>query len=158
MPEQLQAAQQLVPVRLLGAPVRLWERSREYHEGLTREFALLALGDPESRHVPARLLNLVSDVSREYGAFTHDAEAQLARARSVGSVTVDLEYHVPPGVVPHARALMELLDQADRFCAAGDLLTLTTPEAVRAFRTWYFGEFTRQPVGEPPTPWQGPLW
>ena len=60
---------------------------------------------------------------------------------------------MPAALAAAARRLRTLLDEADAFCRAGDLLTLATqPEGV-AFRHWYLDEFQRQIDGRPPRPW-----
>ena len=52
------------------------------------------------------------------------------------------------------RALGDLLDEADAYCAGGQhLLMLATPDDLLAYRRWYLGEFTRQAEGASPVPW-----
>lgn len=60
---------------------------------------------------------------------------------------------MPPAVAAAAAQLRDLLDEADEFCCAGDLLTLATQPEGRAFRRWYLDEFRRQIDGHLPRPW-----
>ncbi|MDP8936487.1 MAG: hypothetical protein M3O23_01920, partial [Actinomycetota bacterium] len=44
---------------------------------------------------------------------------------------------MPAEVGPAAAEFNRLLDEADEFCRAGDLLTLATPPDTAAFRRWF---------------------
>lgn len=52
-----------------------------------------------------------------------------------------------------AARLESLLDEADEFCRAGDLLTLAATGEGVAFRRWFLHEFVRQIDGRPPRAW-----
>ena len=45
-----------------------------------------------------------------------------------------------------------MLIEVDEYCRDGTLLTLATPDDLRAFWIWYLGEFVRQIDGEHPIP------
>jgi hypothetical protein len=64
---------------------------------------------------------------------------------------------VPASAGSAATALGEMLDEADEFCRAGDLLTLAAPDDSVEFRRWYLGEIVGQLAGRAPTPWPGDL-
>jgi hypothetical protein len=142
---------ELVTVRILGMPLDVMQRSAEHSDELLREFALIR--EEGSDHVPARLLALIEELQGRFGSFSEGPRQAMQDAMERGDATIDLSYEVPPAVAAAARQLGDLLDEADEFCRAGDLLTLATqPEAV-AFRHWYLQEFQHQVDGEPPRPW-----
>ncbi len=151
-----ETAESLVTVHLVGFPLQVYLRSAEHHDGLMREFALLAMDPPvdvPGHEVPAKLRELVDAVSRQYGGFTDRANATRDDALAAGRDSVDLVYEVPPQAAEAAQALGDMLDQADEFCRNGDLLTMATPPEAVAFRRWYLDEFARQIGGEAPLPW-----
>lgn len=140
-------------VRILGAPVQLWDRASDHTADLLREFALLTIGAQAgtTREVPAQLLGLVADVRARYAGTSTVQEAELEQAVLAGEAVRDFTYEVPAGVGAVCLRLLELLDAADEHCRDGhDLITLVSPPDQRAFRRWYLGEFARQEAGEPP--------
>ena len=144
-------------VRLLRFPLRLAARATEYYQGLFREFALLAASTPEDTDaVPVRLLALIDALGRRYPAQTeHEEERRAALDR--GEVAADMVISVPVSAADASRTLDRMLDEADEFCRAGELLTLAAPEDVSAFRRWYLAEIIIQLSGRAPTPWPGEL-
>ena len=141
----------LVPVRILGLPLDVYRRSSEHSDELLREFALLREDDTD--HVPTRLLALVEELRGRFSGFTQGQTLAMQEALVRGDKEIDLFYEVPPDASEGVRRLAALLEEADDFCRAGDLLTLATlPEGV-AFRTWFLEEFLRQIDGKPPRPW-----
>jgi hypothetical protein len=151
------AEEELVTVRLLGVPVRLWASSAEHHEELMREFALIALSTSSGRStLPSRLNQLIADVRARYGSGSPDDLATRDAALAAGREALDLTYRVPFALREACVSLGSLLDEADEYCKADAyLLTLTTPPATAAFRRWFLGEFVRQIDGERPRPWPG---
>lgn len=141
----------LVRVSILGMPLAVMQRSSEHSDELLREFALIR--SEGAHHVPARLLALIEELRGRFGSFSEGPRQAMEAALERGDVTIDLHYDVPPTVAAAARQLGGLLDEADEFCRAGDLLTLATLPEGRAFRHWYLGEFQRQVDGRPPRPW-----
>jgi len=152
-----QGGEDLVEVRLLRFPLPLWARSREHHEELMREFALLALSpEPIRPDVPERLRTLIDSLGRQYGAAVEAGSAERDKAWMRGDTTCDLVYRVPRSVREASRLLSALLDEADEFCRAGhELLTLAAPADILAFRRWSLDEFVRQIDGHGPRPWPG---
>ena len=148
---------ELYEVRLIGFPLALHARGVEHHEELMREFQLLAIDPPTStpgHQVPQRLIELVTELTRNYGAFTDAVDAEREAARARGEESVDLTYRVPAYATEAVDRLDRMLAEADEFCRAGErLLTLATPPDAAAFRRWYLGEFTAQIGGTEPTPW-----
>lgn len=141
----------LVRVSILGMPLDVMQRSSEHTDELLREFALIR--EEGSDHVPARLLALIETLRGRFGSFSEGPRQTMQDALERGDETIDLYYEVPPAVAAAARQLGDLLDEADEFCRAGDLLTLATPPEGVAFRRWYLDEFQRQIDGQPPRPW-----
>ncbi len=147
----------LVTVRILGLPVPVYLRASEHGDELMREFALIAAGADSDGNsdpgVPVRLTAVVDELRGRFSGFTLQPESELAAAAASGADTIDLEYRLPPEAVQAAVDLGGLLDEADEFCRAGDLLTLETPPEAVEFRRWFLGEFVRQAAGEAPVPW-----
>lgn len=151
----------MVEVRLLDVSLADYRRSTEHHDELIREFALINEArrkdatDHASAEVPARLLALVDDLTARFVAFSAGPTTALAEALERGEDTIDLLYTVPAEVGPAAQQFNRLLDEADEYCRAGDLLTLATPPDAAAFRRWFLDQFVAQAAGAPPTPWPG---
>lgn len=145
---------ELIEVRIVSLPVDVYLRAAEHNDELMREFALVASdGGHDEAAVPTRLLALVDELRSRFSGFTTQPEAELREAAVRGDPTIDLFYLVPPDVARGAADLDRLLDEADAFCQAGDLLTLATPPEALAFRRWLLGEFVRQAAGEAPAAW-----
>lgn len=144
----------LVEVWLLGFPVDVQARAEEHHEELLREFSHIAHSDVEtSERIPDRLLALVARLRAQYEPFTGSARSEIEDARAAGRTRLDVRYVVPPEVKDVAAHLSAELDEADRFCRAGDLLTLATPPEIVRFRRWFLEQFSRQIDGGSPTSW-----
>jgi hypothetical protein len=155
MPDNAES-QALVTVRIVGMPVPVYLRASEHGDELMREFALIAATGPGGAgdvEVPARLTAVVEELRDRFSGFTLQPEAELADAAARGADTLDLEYRLPSEAIQAAVDLGDLLDEADEFCRAGDLLTLATPPEAEAFRRWFLGEFARQAAGQAPMAW-----
>ncbi len=141
----------LVPVRILGLPLDVYRRSSEHTDELLREFALIR--EDNSDHVPTRLLRLIDELNARYAGFTQAQRVAMQEALARGETDIDLLYEVPPDASEGVVRLAALLDEADDFCRAGDLLTLATHPEGLAFRRWFLEEFRFQIEGHPPRPW-----
>ena len=147
----------LVTIRLLRFPLRVYARATEHHHDLFREFALLAAATPTSTDtVPARLTALIEVLGRRYPPDAAQ-EQERKEALASGELERDFTIKVPRSAAAASAELGRLLDEADDFCRAGDLLTLATPPDARAFRRWYLAEVIAQAEGRAPTPWPGDL-
>lgn len=147
----------LRPVHLLGLPLHLLVAAREHHDGLMREFRLLALSeDPPSRPVPTRLVELTEILGRQYAAARARPDQEIEMALDRGENTIDLAYQIPPAVAQEVASLEALMAEADTFCADEQLMSLERPPLLQQFAHWYLGQFIAQIAGEPPTPWDGP--
>lgn len=139
-------------------PVPLAARSQQHFEELMREFLLIADGHQhgQSEHeVPARLMNLVQTLVQQFGTVTSPAEERLADAIDRGDKVIDDHVlEVPTEAGPAAKALGELIDEADEYCRRGrHLLTLATPSGCVAYRPWYLAQVITQLQGAAPIPW-----
>jgi len=145
---------EFVRVDLVQLPLQVWQRTQEHVDGLLREFALI-VGDPEARAAtPGRLLALVQELNAGYGQFSESQQAAMEAALERGETAIDLTYQVPAGAAGAARALGDMLDEADLYCRRGEhLLTLATPPEELRFRHWFIDEFVDQIGGAPPRPW-----
>lgn len=143
---------ELVEIRLLGLDLRVLGRANEHIEELLREFSFLS-PRTENDSVPRRLLDLVAELRQTYTPVTAETQTLIDAATARGDETVDLTVRVPPHARQACIHLGALLDEADAFCRAGDLLTLETPADALALRRWYLGQFVAQIDGEAPTPW-----
>ncbi|MDQ1357304.1 MAG: hypothetical protein QOF20_688 [Acidimicrobiaceae bacterium] len=148
---------ELVAVPVLRIPVAIWARTQEHIDELLREFTLIAaqLRDrPGGADVPVRLIQLVQDLTEDYGGLNTDQEDRLAKAADAGLAEIDLVYQIPREAAVACRHLQEMLDEADAYCLDGEhLLTLATPMELNRFRRWFLEEFVRQLDGAAPTPW-----
>jgi hypothetical protein len=145
-------------VHLMNLPVRVLAASRERHDELMREFALLALGGPTGRpDVPSRLLELIEILGVRYGHAAARPDELVDEAIARGDETIDLSYTVPAHVIEAADNLDALMHEADEFCRSEQLLTLARSDVMVEFASWYLEEFRRQVSGLPPQPWDGPL-
>lgn len=149
-----------VAVALLNFPLQVFAHARQHHDELLREFALLALRPPEDRAghaVPGQLLTLIDSLGRRF-AGTGDRSDQLRDdALAAGQTSIDLTYTVPRSAGPALAELHDLMQQADQFCQAEQLLTLEATPTERAFRAWFIDEFIAQAEGAAPTAWDGLL-
>lgn len=146
-----------VEVRLLRTPLELLVSSREHHDGLMREFRLLALSGRVASHgAPARLVELTEVLGRQFGTASRRRDEEVDRALERGEQVHDLVYVVPRSVVESVGRLEALMAEADTFCAAEQLLTLERPPLLREFASWYLDQFVAQSAGQAPTPWAGP--
>jgi hypothetical protein len=152
------AVGELVEVHLLAFPVDVYVRAEEHMDELQREFALILERQPgEGEGAPGRLLALVREFSERCGGVAAGARAVVRGASEEGRPSIDdLVYRVPAEVGPAAAHLDQLLDEADAYCRAGDLLTLACPPDARTFREWFLGQFASQARGAPAVSW--PEW
>ena len=147
-------AEELVTIEVLGLPVAVQARAQEHSDELIRELMLIGEQMRQSGDhagLPARLVSLVEQLTGQYTPFTGEQEQQLADAVASGAATVDLVYRVPASVGDAARALDEILAEADDYCRAGEhLLTLPTPPDLVRYRQWFLDQFTQQVDGAEP--------
>ena len=151
-------AVETVDVHLLRMPVHVMRAAREHHDGLMREFRLLALsGGASEADVPARLADLTQILGERYGTTRERRDAELDAAIRSGAMSVDQVETVPVAASPAAAALAALLAEADAYCRDAVLMTLPRTPLLQRFGAWYTRQFVDQAAGHPPVPWDGPL-
>ncbi len=144
-----------VEVVLLNFPLQIFADSRQRHDDLMREFALLAVRpQSEAPPVPARLLHLIDVLGRRFAGSAERGDSERDAAVARGDLTMDLRYLVPATIGPSMRQLAELMAEADEFCVSEQLLTLPSTPLDRRFQQWFCDEFVRQAEGGPPSPWE----
>ena len=147
--------EELITIRLLRMPVQLFAHFRNRYSELRRELRLLSLAHgndyPVARELSALFLQVEQERRQASGV------DQLDEAVSRGLDETDLEYLVPPSAPASMGRLLEMLEQADRFCRKQRLLALAASPQQLALQRWYLGEFVRQAAGEEPTPWPDEL-
>ena len=148
--------EQMHEVRLLNVPVRLMAASRQHHDDLMHEFAVLAVSIEDRSSVPSRMLDLIDTLGTRYGRAADRPDAAVDEAIAAGKDSIDLTYEVPAHVVDAADALERMMDEADEFCRQEQMLTLARSDVQQRLATWYLNEFRRQIAGEAPQPWDGP--
>ena len=142
----------LLTVRLLELTVDLHQRAAAHNAALQREFDLLRIRTPEG--TPMRLMVLVEELDRRFGALNAGPRAELTEAADQGVDRLDLELGVPESAAEAAGRLNALLDEADEYCRAGGaLVTLATPPELRRYRRWVLGQVIDQLAGGTPVSW-----
>ena len=71
--------------------------------------------------------------------------------------TVDLVLELRPEDAEWFHALRDVLDEAERLAAAGELLASPGPAEIIAVRHWACDQVLDQLAGAPPVAWDGPL-
>jgi anti-anti-sigma factor len=146
-----------VQLELLNFPVGHFERALQHAAGVQRELDVLRVDDARADRVPRRMDELVADLDARFSGYraTMDILASLVEQRADHA-----DVSIPVLGEPEERAvaivaLRDLLDEIDRYCEAGDLLTVVTPPELREFREWLFEEVIGQLRGASPRPWAG---
>ncbi len=144
-------------MRLVALPLDVMARAQEQHEGLLREFALIANPHPNTDYdVPRRLLDVATALRERFAAFTAEPNALIERAMQRGDRSIDTQMQLPVEAREAALSLAALLEEADDYCRKGELLTLATPPELVTFRRWYLGQIVDQIEGAAPVAW--PTW
>jgi hypothetical protein len=149
----------LITVRLVQLPIDVQVQAQQHADELTRELVLVGermhqQGGDATNALPVRFVELVTALSHRYSMFTAEQEQQLAAAIASGAPSVDLEYTVPASVSAAAASLGDILDEADDYCRAGQLLlTLATPARLVTYRRWFLDQFVGQAAGSAPESW-----
>jgi hypothetical protein len=141
-------------VRLLGVPVELFLATRQQHDDLVRECAVMGLAGPsDEAHETPQLRQLIEELGVRSALTASEADEVIESASRAGVATVDLIYHVPPSVLPGADRLESLMAAADEFCQQGRMLTMPRTPAMKRFASWWLDELRRQVAGQPARPW-----
>src|SRR5437763_13623521 len=77
-------------VHLLSVPLRVLAASREHHDEVMREFAMIALDETfDSAHTPSRFIELIDILGRRYGAASARPGAEGDAAQERGALTTN---------------------------------------------------------------------
>jgi hypothetical protein len=145
-----------VPVRLLGIPVALLQKSSEEYEALFRELRLMkergdvAAGVPE---LPERLAVLVSDLGTRFSGLGPGMDDVWQGAVDEHKESFDWTLELPQSAAAACEFYDAMLDEADEFAQSARLLTLPASPASVAVRRWFLSQLIRQLHGEAPVPW-----
>jgi hypothetical protein len=141
-------------VQLLGIPTDLFFQTRQQHDDLVREFAVMGLGHGEQDlSQPQDLRQLIQELGVTFMRSEPRPNEDVEAAARAGASSMDLRYQVPPTVVAGADRLESMMARADAFCAQGLMLTMPRTPQMQALSRWWMEEFRRQLAGHPPTPW-----
>lgn len=145
----------LVEVHLRGLPIAIHHEMSRHLKALQREFDLIRQGDPDNSDLPARLLDLITQLRHEFGGIVEQiAEGHPEDVVGASITKIDLSYRVPRSAGHASRYLDCLLDEADAYCARGEhLLTMITPPEALRYRKWLLSEFARQTDGLTAVSW-----
>ncbi len=143
-------------VVLIDLPVRLWDRARQHSDALVREFAIIEAEGRRDSALARRLLEVAQISDTRYAHLNPAAEAAAEAALQRGDDHVTVEVQVPTDFKQHIIDAVPVLLEVEEYCRTGALLTLATPDDLRAYWTWFLTEFIRQIDGEAPTPWNPP--
>jgi hypothetical protein len=156
-PSDAPSPEDLMTIHINGLPIAVQARAQEHADGLTRELTLVGAAlrqGNNTRDLPTRLVDLIDQLSARYSMLTVGQERQIADAIAHHHDTIDLTYRLPASIGAAAQAVGEILDEADDYCRAGELLlTLATPDDLVAYRRWFLSQFTDQLAGLPPVAW-----
>lgn len=146
---------EVATVQVLAIPLDVYLEAEQHDDAVMRELTLLlqsssARGDLE---VPARLLEIAADVRAAFGPVITSVRVQVERALRRRRATVDLTLRAPVEGWEALRRLASQFDEVDRFCEAGNLLTLGSSRRLRHFRKWFAQQVADQLRGMSPTPW-----
>ncbi len=142
-------------VQILQLPLGIYLEAEQHNDAVLRELDLIERSPERGPQVPPRLLELAAGVRALFASATTSSRTQVEEAIRTHKEVVDLQFDVP---VTGWEALVELadqLDELDRYCEEGALLTLAATPDQRRFRRWYARQLADQAQGRPPTPWPG---
>ena len=144
-------------LELLNFPVGHFERALEHAAGVQRELDVLRVDESRAGRVPRRMDEIVADLDTRFTGYraTMDILASLVEQRADhADVSIPVLGDAEERAVAIV-ALRDLLDEVDRYCEAGELLTVVTPPDLREFREWLFEQVIGQLRGASPRPWPG---
>jgi hypothetical protein len=144
----------LYDVQLLGVPIDLFLSTRQQHDELIREFAVMGLGHgDEDVAQPADLRRLIQELGVTYARADTRSHREIEVAAAAGLESADLLYRVPESVVVGADRLDSLMERADEVCRKGLMLAMPRSPEMVEFSGWWLEELRCQVAGHPATPW-----
>ena len=150
-------------VTLRRIPLAVYREAEEHNDALLRELSLitqfstqLSTAGPQRPPLPSHLRELAEEVRHRFRTATSGLRAQVEQALRQGETAVDLVLVVPDSGPDMFFVLVRQLDELDRYCARGDLLTLASSPTLRRFRRWSAQQVSDQLAGRPPEAWRQP--
>lgn len=127
-------------VRLEGVPAAVFIASQDHQRDLVRELTLMDLDartGPTDRASPRRIAELIAGILHDYDDVRSDTREQAVAALARGAHDLVLRVPVRPQLAEALQRWLRLVEEADRLCDEGALLTLAASPEVRALRRWY---------------------
>lgn len=154
-PDDIEHAEDVVQVRLVGVPLRLIRHYRKRWLELVREMNLVAAGEPSAEQEIAyrfcaaerALHNDLYVVERSAGGY--------APAVDVESSTIDALFDVYRTTRQQFVDMRDMARELERSWAGNRLLLIHPGPQVAQLREWWLGEFIAQIDGAEPTAWHG---
>lgn len=145
-----------VDVKIVGLPVDVYLEAEQHNDAVLRELTLIVQSaeSPSGIEVPRRLLELADEVRTAFAPRSARLRTQVEDAIRHGRKSLDIQESVPREGWQALLRLADWLDEVDRYCVEGDLLTLASSPRLRRFRTWFSKQVADQMEGLPPTPWE----
>jgi anti-sigma regulatory factor (Ser/Thr protein kinase) len=144
-------------VDLLGIPVAGLHKASEEYEALFRELRLIkehaASNLPSSGFLPERLSVLLAEVGTRFNGFGPGVDENWQEVVDSKVPTYDWHLELPKSAVKACEFYDAMLDEADEFGLAAQLLTLPASAQSVAVRRWFLAEIIAQLRGDAPTPW-----
>ena len=137
-------AAELRPVVLLNVPVSIYVALNLHVDQLLHELQTATGGHWGQAAVSQRLHRLITRSLESQTAARASAWIQAREAMAAGGARADIELSVPAAATTANRQLLELLEEADSLCAAGELLTLPMAPEVRELQRWVGEELSSQ--------------
>ncbi|MFE5209487.1 SpoIIE family protein phosphatase [Streptomyces sp. NPDC056600] len=136
-------------VTLIDLPGSLYTASHRNRHELLRELALAAFGG-DTLGVRPEDLAVAHDANHMISVWV-TAALERQPPSEVGTSTLTLS--VPADASPSVLVLRQVLDQAEEAARDGRMLARPAVPAVRALRSWLFGQIAGQLAGGHPTAW-----
>ena len=145
-----------VDVQVLALPLDVYLEAEQHNDAVVRELTLIvqSANSAGGLDVPRHLLELANEVRATFSPASDGLRAQVEEAIRGGRETVDIHMSVPSRGWEALLRLADWLEEVDRYCLEGDLLTLASSPRLRRFRSWYAGQVADQMQGLPPAPWE----
>jgi len=144
-------------VLLRDYPVTLWLTSNQWFEEVLREISLAGLsGDPEAGRMGASMAALIRRHAIALGGDGDTGTAALWAAHERGLDRIDVGYDISPDIAVTAALVRTAVDDFERRCREGLLLTLPPRPEEQRLMQWISDQLVGQLAGEPPRAWPGP--
>jgi GAF domain-containing protein/anti-sigma regulatory factor (Ser/Thr protein kinase) len=143
-----------VEVALLGGPARELVTTFERYDALAREMRLARTGAARlDGSPPAALAEAVEESSAALSPLVTELRARWEAAVEAGSEIVDVRLQVPADTGLRCVEADRVLDEADAYCRAAELLTVPPRPDEVALRKWVLLGVAEQCAGGDPVPW-----